>query len=211
MFRRTRLQSSPLGPLREVVCYKTSYMQDPMYGKDAAEVTSDWPDPPNPDPESSLTGTMYEGFPVDAPFVVVSPSSWVFAGTGVPAGASFPHLVGVEYDRVDPGYPVERPIEVLSHSPLTCGGVASYGDSAYYTHKGGAGVFNCGTMRWVEAIYGDQPHGIAGATPGFVRQVTTNVLRAFSEGPAAAKYKANDNLAAMHERVGSPISPGNLQ
>jgi hypothetical protein len=211
MFRRTRLQPTALGSAREVVCYKTDYRADPMYPKNPAQVTSDWRDPPNPDPESSLIGTIYEGYPVDASFVVTSPSSWVYAGTGVSAGASFPHLVGVEYDRVDPAYPVERPIEVLSHSPLTCNGAASYGDSAYYTHKGGAGVYNCGTMRWVEAIYGDQPHGIGGATPAFVRQVTTNVLRAFAEGPAADKYKANDNLAAAHEQVGSPVSPGNLQ
>lgn len=211
MFRRTRLQPTVLGGAREVVCYKTAYLQDPMYGKNPAEVTSDWRDAPNPDPESSLIGTIYEGYPVDASFVVASPSSWVYAGTGVGEGDSFPHLVGVEYDRVDPAYPVERPIEVLSHSPLTCNGVASYGDSAYYTHASGAGVYNCGTMRWVEAIYGDQPHGIDGATPAFVRQVTTNVLRAFAEGPAADKYKASDNLDAMHERAGSPVSPGNLQ
>jgi hypothetical protein len=211
MFRRTRLQPGARGDARQVVCYKTAYTQDPMYGKEPAAVTSDWRDGPNPDPESSLIGTIYEGYPVDAPFVVSSPSSWVYHGTGVSAGDSFPHLVGVEYDRVNPSYPVERPIEVLSHSPLTCGGVASYGDSAYYTHAGGAGVYNCGTMRWVEAIYGDQPHGITGATPAFVRQVTTNVLLAFAAGPAAASYKANDNLAATNESVGSPIAPGNLQ
>ena len=211
MFRRTRLQPSTLGAAREVVCYKTAYTEDPDYGKDPTEVTSDWRDPPNSDPESSLIGTIYEGYPVDAPLVVSSPKSWVYQGTGVSEGDSFPHLVGVEYDRVNPAYPLQRPIEVLSHSPLTCGGVASYGDSAYYTHKSGAGVYNSGTMRWVEAIYGDQPHGITGATPAFVRQVTTNVLRAFADGPAAAKHPANDNLDAMHEYVGSPIAPGNLQ
>jgi N,N-dimethylformamidase beta subunit-like, C-terminal len=211
LFRRTRLQPTALGAAREVVCYKTAYQQDPQYAKDPAEVTSDWREPPNSDPESTLIGTMYEGYPVDAPFVVSSPSSWVYRGTGVRAGASFPHLVGVEYDRVNPGYPLQRPIEVLSHSPLTCGGVASYGDSAYYTHSSGAGVYNSGTMRWVEAIYGDQPHGIDGDTPAFVRQVTTNVLRAFAGGPAAAKYKASDNLAAIHEYAGSPIAPGDLQ
>jgi hypothetical protein len=37
------------------------------------------------------------------------------------------------------------------------------------------------------------------------------VLRAFAEGPAAAKYKATDNLDATHESDGSPIAPGNLQ
>jgi hypothetical protein len=183
-----------------------------MYGVHNGLVTSDWRDGPAPDPESSLIGTVYEGYPVNASFVVASPRSWVFKGTGVSSGDAFPNLVGVEYDRVDPAYPLQRPIEVLSHSPLSCNGVASYGDSAYYTHSGGAGVFNCGTMRWVEALYGDGPHGIGGATPGFVRAVTTNVLRAFADGPAAAKYPAHDNLAAIDEPVGSPVgAPSNLQ
>jgi hypothetical protein len=212
VFRRTRLAASTLGTARQVVCYKTDYLADPMYGVEDALVTSDWRDPPDPDPESSLIGTIYEGYPVDAPLVISSPSSWVFKGTGVRTGDSFPHLVGVEYDRVNPAYPLQRPIEVLSHSPLTCEGAASYGDSAYYTHKGGAGVFNSGTMRWVEAIYGDQPHGITGKTPGFVRQVTTNVLRAFADGPAAAKHPARDNLDAIGEYDGDPVgSPSNLQ
>jgi hypothetical protein len=212
VFRRTRLQSSPLGPARQVICYKTSYTEDPMYGKDPAEVTSDWREPPDPDPESSLIGTIYEGYPADAAYVVSSPRSWIFKGTGVFAGTSFPHLVGIEYDRVDPAYPVQRPIEVLSHSPLTCQGASSYGDSAYYTHSGGAGVFNCGTLRWVEAIDGDQPHGITGRTPGFVRRVTMNVLRAFADGPAAHKYPAHDNLDAIREYAGDPVgNPQNLQ
>jgi hypothetical protein len=212
MFRRTRLEATAVGNSRLVICYKTDYTADPMYGKDAALVTADFRAGPGAEPESSLIGTIYEGYPVDASYVVASPGSWVFAGTGVTAGASFPHLVGVEYDRVNPAYPVQRPIEVLSHSPLTLHGARSYGDSAYYTHAGGAGVFNSGTMRWVEAIYGDQPHGIGGATPGFVRQVTTNVLRAFAQGPAAAKHPARDNLATVHEYAGDPVgAPGNLQ
>ncbi len=208
MFRRTRLEATGLGSDRLVVCYKTSYADDPMYGHDDALVTSDWRGPVSPDPESSLIGTLYESYPAQAAYVVVSPSSWIFKGTGVPDGASFPNLVGIEYDRVNPGYPLQRPIEVLSHSPLVCNGVASYGDSAYYTHTGGAGVFNAGTMRWVEALFGDQPHGIDGATPGFVRQVTANVLRAFADGPAAATHPAHDNLDAMHEYPGDRIGSG---
>ena len=72
-------------------------------------------------------------------------------------------------------------------------------------------MFNCGTMRWVEAIYGDQPHGIGATTPAFVRQATMNVLRAFAGGPAAARYPARDNLDAVGEFAGDPVSPGNLQ
>jgi len=67
-------------------------------------------------------------------------------------------------------------------------------------------------MRWVEAIYGDQPHGITGHTPDFVRQVTMNVLTAFAHGPAAHKHPARDNLDAMHEFAGDPVgNPQNLQ
>jgi hypothetical protein len=206
LFRRTRIAG------RQIVCYKTSYAGDPMYGVNDTLVTSDWREKPHPDPESSLIGTSYEGFPVDAAYVVAASDSWVFRGTGVRAGASFPHLVGVEYDRVNPSYPLQRPIEVLSHSPLTCQGAPSYSDSAYYTHPGGAGVFTAGTMRWIEAIYGDQPHGIDMTAAGFVQRVTMNVLHAFADGPAAARYPARDNLAAIREYAGDPIgSVSNLQ
>ena len=205
MFRRTRLAGSKLGPDRLVICYKTSWMQDPLYGHDNALVTSDWREPPHPDPESSITGTLYESNPTDAALVVVSPDSWLFRGTGVRRGTRFPGLVGIEYDRVNPGFPVERPIEVLSHSPLTCRGIRSYCDSAYYTHRGGAGVFNAGTMRWVRSFSGDIGYGIDQRTGRFVRQVTANVLRAFADGPAAEKYPARDNLAEMHEWAGDPI------
>jgi hypothetical protein len=205
-FRRTRLASTRLGPRRLVICYKTSYTQDPMYGKNNALVTSDWREPPQPDPESSLTGTLYESNPVDAAYVVASPNAWLFAGTGVRKGSSFTGLVGIEYDRVNPDSPVERPIQVLSHSPLTCRGVHSYSDSAYYTHHGGAGVFSTGTMRWVVSFGGVHEFGLNHRTALFTKHVTRNVLHAFAGGPAAARHPAHDNLAAMHEWAGDPIA-----
>ena len=82
MFRRTRLQASTLGANREVVCYKTSYTEDPMYGKDNAQVTGNWRDAPAADPESSLIGTLYESYPANAAYRVASAGSWVFKGTG---------------------------------------------------------------------------------------------------------------------------------
>jgi hypothetical protein len=206
MFRRTRLASTALGENRLVICYRTSYTEDPMYGRDNSLVTTDWREPPYPDPESSLTGTLYESNPTTADYVVVTPSSWIFAGTGVAKGTSFPGLVGTEYDRVNPGAPVQRPIQVLSHSPLTCRGINSYSDSAYYTHASGAGVFNSGTMRWVQAITGGHQYGITPAANQFVKQATSNILRAFADGPAAARYPALDNLDAMDEYAGDPIA-----
>jgi hypothetical protein len=207
-FRRIRLAGTSLGANRQVICYKTSYMQDPLYGKDNALVTNDYREPPDPDPESSMIGTLYESNPTNADYVVASPGSWLFKGTGVAKGTSFPGIVGIEYDRVNPDAPVERPIEVLSHSPLTCRGVNSYSDSAYYTHVGGAGVFNSGTMRWVGAFdpyqYGE--FGVNRRGGDFVKKVTANVLRAFADGPAAARYPAHDNLDAMQEYAGDPIA-----
>ena len=209
MFRRTRLEPTPLGDNRLVVCYKTSYELDPMYGKHNRLVTSDWREPPNPDPESSLIGTIYEGYPAIADYVVRTPNAWMFRGTGVRQGTRFPVLVGIEYDRVTPGYPIERPIQVLAHSPLVCQGVSSFADSAYYTHAGGAGVFNTGTMRWVESfgppLYG---WGLTSAAGRFTRRVTANVLTAFADGPAAAKYPAHDNLDAIGEHAGDPLGGG---
>src|SRR6516225_2435832 len=204
-FRRTRLASTRLGPRRLIICYKTSYLQDPEYGKNNALVTSDWREPPNPDPESSLTGTLYESNPTSADYVIASPGAWLFAGTGVQKGTKFRGLVGIEYERVNPGSPVERPIEILSHSPLTCRGANSYSDSAYYTHSSGAGVFITGTMRWVASFGGWYKYGLNGHTARFTQKVTSNVLHAFADGPAAAKHPARDNLAAMDEWPGAPI------
>jgi hypothetical protein len=208
MFRRIRLAGTALGPRRQVLCYKTSYLQDPMYGRDNALVTNDYREPPDPDPESSLTGTLYESNPTNAGYVVATPDAWMFAGTGVQQGTRFPGLVGIEYDRVNPGSPVERPIQVLSHSPLTCRGVNSYSDSAYYTHASGAGVFNTGTMRWVGAFTpaAYREFGVTIRAGSFARRVTANVLRAFADGPAAARYPARDNLAGMREWPGDPIA-----
>ncbi len=207
-FRRIRLASTSLGDNRLVIRYKTSYMDDPLYGKDDALVTNDYREPPDADAESSMTGTLYESNPTNAPYVVATPDAWMFAGTGVQKGTSFPGIVGIEYDRVNPDWPVERPIQVLSHSPLVCRGVNSYSDSAYYTHASGAGVFNAGTMRWVGAFdpyqYGE--FGVNRRGGDFVRKVTANVLRAFADGPAAAKYPAHDNLDAMQEYAGDPIA-----
>jgi N,N-dimethylformamidase beta subunit-like, C-terminal len=205
-FRRTRLDSTKLGANRLIVCYKTSYTQDPMYGQDNALVTNDYREPPDPNPESSLTGVLYESNPVDAPYVVASPDSWVYAGTGVQKGTSFTGLVGIEYDRVNPVYPVPRPIEVLSHSPLTCRGINSYSDSAYYTTSSGAGVFAAGTMRWVQSMGDTYIFGLNKRTWAFTEQVTSNVLKAFAGGPAAAKHPANDNLDSMQEWPGDPIA-----
>ncbi|MBV9093798.1 MAG: hypothetical protein JO132_07985 [Streptosporangiaceae bacterium] len=189
---------------RVIICYKDAAI-DPLYGKDDADTTQQWRDPPDPRPESVITGVFYECNPVSAPWVVYDPSSWIFAGTGAYKGESFPGMVGPEYDRVNPGVPFPRPIEVLAHSPLTCDGYSTFSDSAYYTVPSGAGVFAAGTMRWVCALRGPYcGHGLTWAAERFVERATENLLRAFAAGPAGKAHPAQDNLA----QVRPPSIPG---
>lgn len=190
-FRRIRLEPGEGGRARTVVCYKTDYGADPYLARHPDMPTTDFRVRPAADPESSLTGVLYDGYPVDAPFVVTRPDHWVFAGTGVRAGQAFPHLVGVEYDRVVPGPHTPSRIEVVAHSPVVCQGRASHSDAAYYTVAGGAGVFATGTMRWVEGLMAGtgengRDHGLTAETRAFVIRTTENVLRTFAAGPAAA-------------------------
>jgi hypothetical protein len=205
MYRHIRLASSPLGPDRTVICYKIASL-DPMSGKDNAATTQNWRDPPDPRPESVITGVFYECNPVSAPYVVFDPKNWIFAGTGVHRGTSFPGLVGPEYDRVNPAVPFPRPLAVLAHSPLVCDGVHSYSDSAYYTVASGAGVFATGTMRWVCAMRVPHcGHGVSRAAQAFVDRATQNLLRAFAAGPAGRAHPARSNLAAARPARGSPF------
>jgi hypothetical protein len=145
--------------------------------------------------EHSLTGLQYECFPVDAPYRVVSPGWWGFAGTGVRRGATFPHLVGTEADRVYPVPTTPRPLQVLSHVDYSCRGVQTSAQSVYYSDRSGAGVFNAGTLRWTCALADRcRPHHLGARTRRFVRAVTLNVLREFARGPAGARRPALDNL-----------------
>jgi hypothetical protein len=111
--------------------------------------------------------------------------------------------VGVEFDRVNLGYPTPRPIEVLAHSPVACEGQPGYSETAYYTTSSGAGVFASGTMRWVESMMAGRrgdgtDHHISAAAGRFVTRVNTNLLLGFARGPARDHYPpAQDNVAAL--------------
>jgi hypothetical protein len=197
MYRHIRLASSRLGRDRVEICYKNATI-DPMRRKDKAATTQNWRDPPDPRPESVITGVFYECNPVSATYVVFDPKSWIFAGTGVHRGTSFRGLVGPEYDRVNPAVPFPRPLTVLAHSRLVCDGARTFSDSAYYTVPSGAGVFASGTMRWVCAMRVPScGHGVNRAAKAFVDRATQNLLRAFAAGPAGRRHPARSNLAVV--------------
>ena len=184
VYWRIRLAGTPLGRGRLVVCHKDG-AEDPG--------TRLWRES---EPESSLTGPMYDCFPAEAAYVVYRPGHWIFKGTGVGRGTAFPGMAGVETDKVFSGVP--RPMEILSISPVNCGGRSTVAHSAYYTVPSGAAVFSSGTMRWVCALRGTRcGHGVTGEAAAFVRRATTNILRTFATGPAGRLHPAEDNLEPL--------------
>jgi hypothetical protein len=194
MYWRVRLEATRTGPNRLVVGYKTdATVADPLRKADPVATTARWRDPPHPDPESSLTGMLYECFPVDEPYRVASAGWWGFRGTGVRAGTELPHLVAQEADRVYPGRWTPHHLQILSYVRYDCGGVDTSSESTYYTTPSGAGVVDFGTQRWACAV---RPHcaPLPRTVGVFVRKVMTTVLRRFGEGPVGRKEPARSNL-----------------
>lgn len=174
VFRHIRLQPSPLGADRREVNYRVATL-DPDFGRDNAEVTVSWRDPPVSRPESRLLGEMYQCNPVLADFVVTDPTAWIYAGTALTAGQRLKGLVGSEYDHYTPG---EGPaVELLAQSPVVCRGEASTADATYYVAPSGAGVIDVGTNLWIPKILDDPA---IGAT---VARITETILHEASIGP----------------------------
>ena len=202
IFRKIRFESSPLGPDRIEVNYKIP-QEDPLYGKDNALVTGNWPTPPDPDPESSLIGQSYVcSVTSNFPMVVTDPGSWVWAGGGVHAGEVLPGLVGPEFDQVNPAEPTPRPIEVLARSPVSCGAAPTYSDVSYYVAASGAGVFDAGTEDWICAL--PVAAGCPAPAPPAVRRAiqaaTANILTAFAVGPAGRAHPARELIPSTGGR-----------
>ena len=188
MYWRIRIEG------RRQVGYRSDAVLDPLRDTKPHEATSRFRDVPAPDAEQGLTGMMYECYPVDAPYVVESPTWWGFRGTGVRAGDRFDGLVGPEADRVYLNDRTPRPMEVLSHTTYPCRGVATSSQSVYYTTPSGAGVFNAGTLRWGCAIVDRCERPLGARTRQFVYTVTDNLLRAYARGPVGLAHPARDTV-----------------
>jgi hypothetical protein len=196
VYRRIRLTPSPIGPHRVEAGYKVA-AEDPLLGVDDAQITANWPSPPRADPESSLTGGMYQCNPVHADLVVGNPGHWLFAGTGTTTGDRIPGLIGSEYDRVDIAKETPKLIEVLAHSPVTCRGRPDHSDVSYYTAPSGAGVFDSGTSAWVCALADVCGPGARGdVVRAFTTRVTTTLLEVFAQGPAGRTHPGARSVPA---------------
>ncbi len=217
-FRHIRVQASPIGPNRQVVCYKDAY-EDPLYGVNNTEVTADWPSGPIPRPECVLIGNMYQSNPVDASLVAVDPKAWGLAGTGMESGDSLQHVVGSEYDAYQPGLTGSPAnLEVWAHSPLDCRGEPGYADMTYYAQPGAGGVFATGTNWWVNKLSANVGRISSGvvfdAIPevtGALTRITTNVLEVLGSGPAGKLRPSVPNWKTFYPSGSSQGPPGGIQ
>ncbi|MGI9032412.1 MAG: N,N-dimethylformamidase beta subunit family domain-containing protein [Acidimicrobiales bacterium] len=200
LFRAIRLEASPLGPDRHEVNYRTA-RDDPLTGVDNSRVTVSWREPPLDRPESTLVGDYYQCNPVKADMVVADSSAWVFAGTGLAAGDKLRNVVGPEFDRYDPLAPrPPGPVQVLAHSPVRCGGEATFSDMTWYSAPSGAGVFATGTNWWVSRLRTECLPSSDNCGDDNVRAITLNVLDAFAAGPAGRAHPSMSNLSRLGQQ-----------
>jgi len=217
-FRHIRVQASPIGANRQVICYKDPY-EDPLYGVDNSEVTADWPSGPVPRPECVLIGNMYQSNPVDASLVASDPAAWGLAGTGMAKGDSLPHVVGSEYDAYQPGLTGSPAnLEIWAHSPLECRGEPGYSDVTYYAQPGAGGVFATGTNWWVNKLSANVGRVSSGvvfnAIPevtGTLTRITTNVLEVLGSGPAGKLKPSVPNWLTFYPPGSTSGPPGGVQ
>jgi len=202
-YRHIRLVSSPLGQARREINYRVA-SEDPLYGVDNAEVTTEWREPPMPRPESVLNGGYYQCFGVFADMHVVSDASWIFHGTDLHSGSLVRGLIRQEVDRVDPSVPTPANIQLLAHSPVSCGGRRTFSDVSYYTTRSGAGVFDSGNTNWIGALKCVEPTTKATCN-WHIWRATRNLLEAFGAGPAGEAHPSRPNLRRFGIHLRHPI------
>jgi len=203
VYRHIRLVGSPLGPARREVNYKVA-SEDPLYGVDNEEVTSQWREAPIPRPESLLLGGLYQCNPVAADMVISVASSWVFDGTGLKNGDRIPGAILLEYDRVDGHLPTPASVQILARSPLTCRGRHDVSDLTYYTTRSGGGVIDIASQGWITLLTCQPPQESTRCSHQAVR-ITANILRMFAAGPAGIDHPSRPNLARFGIRLTHPV------
>jgi hypothetical protein len=203
VYRHIRLASSPLGKDRREVDYKVA-AEDPLYGIDDEEVTSQWREGPVPRPESLLLGGLYQCNPVDADMVVSVASSWVFDGTGLEHGDRIPGAILLEYDRVDGHLPTPDSVQILARSPLTCRGRHDVSDLTYYTTRSGGGVIDIASQGWIALLTCEPPQESTRCSRRAIR-ITANILRVFAAGPAGIDHPSRPNLSRFGVRLEHPV------
>lgn len=204
IFRRVRFENTKVGVDRIEVNYRVASL-DPMNKINPSLVTTNWPSPPDPRPESALIGIQYACNPVRNDMIITDPSSWIFSGTGLKFGSRIQNLVGSEYDGFSPYDPYPKDLQILAHSPVLCHNRPGFSDLSYYTTSAGAGVFATGTNLWVAALGTPCPSFMGSCPIQPVATITENILRAFGSGLPGLTHPSKANALQVYYHP--PIPP----
>jgi hypothetical protein len=206
IFRHIRVEASPLGAARHVVCYKDA-AEDPLTGVNNSEVTVNWRDSPVLKPESAVLGGMYHCFGVRHDDMVVPDASpWIYAGAGLQNGSHIPGAVDGEIDHIYPNSPTPASIQVLAHSSAGCEDETSVSDMTYYTASSGAGVLDVGSLGWYETLRCGVPVSGPWCSAAAVT-ITENVRAAAAAGPLGFAHPSKPNAASFGYTLTNPTHP----
>jgi hypothetical protein len=201
-YRQIRMEPSPLGADRHVICYKSA-AEDPLNGVDNALVTVNWDQPPVSNPSSSLTGGKYQDVDGDADIVVQDPNSWTLAGSGLAAGQHLAAAMKGEFDRYVPGGVAPTNVDIITHSVVP-NRHGNFSDMTWFTAPGGGGVLDTGNASWVGQLANAPliPSNVlqapvAGVTPYLLR-IMLNVYSVLGQAPAGVTHPSTGNWRAVY-------------
>jgi hypothetical protein len=186
---QVRYESSPsqenLPPNRIIVCYKDA-IADPFMKQDTSQITVQFRQLPVNKPEQSLLGAMWAGdfnWGTSYDWIVADAANWIFAASGLKNGDHLPGLVGYEYDKVYPNFPVPQGDSILSSSPVhnIINNGFDMSNATVYTAQSGARVFDAGTIQWSWGLDGYGGHNVVNAS---AQKITKNILLNFLTVPS---------------------------
>jgi hypothetical protein len=158
---------------RVIACYKADQDKDPILAaRGPTYSTARFRDEPLARPENGLIGVMYTAWMlVPQPLVVVDPTHWLFAGTGLAKGDSIPALVSFEIDDRFANGVEPAGLRVLARSPVVDAEMRpQHATMVSYVHSSGAEVVGVGTIGWPSAL------GAAGYVDPRVATMTRTIL-----------------------------------
>ena len=186
---QSRLEPSSAGaPARVLTVYKDARL-DPLARSNPKETTVMFPSPPVSRPESLLSGLGY-GSNTTPDYQSWRPAesvaSWVFDGTGIAPGQSFPGIVGYEYDHMAPADQRPPGLVVLGRSPVNGFLGNDTAITSLYVAPSGATVFAAGTVAWSWGLddYGHETQGRF--ADDRLRRMTHNIMDRLSAPRQAA-------------------------
>lgn len=181
---------------KTVTCYKDADL-DPV--KNSRRTTARWRDSPHGMPETTVTGMLYDAYPALGDMKVRDPDFFLFKGTGVREGTTFPGLLAIETDRYYDIESTPRPIQAPTVGEVDCRGEKTWSTMTYYSTDSGAGVWSVGTMgwctqmpRWVKDLKSPSRN------TEFTKDVTMNMFKEFAKGPAGRAHPATNDAKELN-------------